>query len=71
MTWDEGWEIHGETEAQHSAPFLRNVLILLGVLLLSQAVITAFQIKESMEEQVEENLESRAEAIAGESTSSF
>ena len=51
--------------------FLRNVLILLGVLLLSQAVITAFQIKESMEEQVEENLESRAEAIAGESTSSF
>ena len=51
--------------------FLRNVLILLGVLLLSQAVITAFQIKESIEEQVEENLESRAEAIAGESTSSF
>ena len=46
--------------------FLRNVLILLGVLLLSQAVIAAFQIKGSMEEQVEENLESRANAIAGE-----
>jgi len=71
LTWDEGWEIHGETEAQHSAPFFEKCSLLLGVLLLSQAVITAFQIKESMEEQVEENLESRAEAVAGESTSSF
>ncbi|MBR2216456.1 MAG: diguanylate cyclase [Selenomonadaceae bacterium] len=51
--------------------FLLNVLMLVGGLLILHAVLNAVQIKNSMEEQVRENLASKAGDIAGEINQRF